>query len=184
MPPSIRQATAADALNLAALAIQVWLHTYATGGIRSALSGYVLSEYTEAHFLGLLADPGHLLLLAEVDHHLVGYADLAFASPCATEPGLRTELATLYIQEHFTGQGIGGRLMSACARHARERCGSPDFWLSVYHLNERAITFYRKHGLEERGSFFFEFGGERHKNFIFLKRYSPPRTSGSDGPRF
>lgn len=173
MPLAIRQAKADDALNLAALAIQVWLHTYATTGIRKVLAEYVLSEYTQAHFLERTADPAHLLLVAEADNHLVGYADLAFASPCATAPDLRTELATLYIQEHFTGRGIGGRFLEACASEARRRCGDPGFWLSVYHLNARAIAFYRKHGFEAHGSFFFEFGGERHENFILIP------TSGS-----
>jgi hypothetical protein len=42
----IRQGQHRDAVNLSALAIQVWLHTYATEGISSLISHYVLSEFT------------------------------------------------------------------------------------------------------------------------------------------
>jgi ribosomal protein S18 acetylase RimI-like enzyme len=165
----IRPATGEDAQNLAALAIQVWLHTYATSGIRSSLAAYALTAFTQANFETLLQDPTHTVLLAEIEDHLVGYADLAFESPRVEVPDTRTELATLYVQEHFAGMGIGSSLLEACAAVARERCGSPDFWLSVYHGNARAIAFYRKHGFTTRGSFPFVFGGESHENFVLAK---------------
>lgn len=166
MKPSIRPARLEDARNLAALAIQVWLHTYATQGIRSHLSEFVLTELTPEKFQRLLADPAHLLLVAELDGHLLAYADLDFESPREDVPGVRTELATLYVQEHFAGQGLGSRLMAACAEEAKRRSGSPCFWLSVYHRNERALAFYKKHGLEIRGAFDFELGDERHRNLV------------------
>ncbi|HWQ09337.1 MAG TPA: GNAT family N-acetyltransferase, partial [Holophaga sp.] len=96
---SIRPARCDDARNLAALAIQVWLHTYATTGIRATLSDYVLNEYTASRFQERCADPAHLVLLAEVDAHLVGFADLDFEAPRGDVPDTRTELATLYVQE-------------------------------------------------------------------------------------
>lgn len=166
MTAHLRLATLDDAPNLAALSIQVWLHTYATTGIRTALADYVLSEFTTEKFIHLMADPSHVLILAELDHHLLGYANLHFNSPSREVPGTTTELATLYVQEHFAGKGIGTQLMSACRTQAHQRTGNPDFWLSVYYLNQRALTFYQKHGLSIRGSFDFEFGGERHQNYV------------------
>jgi diamine N-acetyltransferase len=165
---TIRPARSADTQNLAALAIQVWLHTYATSGIREALSAFVFSTFTREIFQQRIEDPQHLLLVAEIDHHLVAYADLDFASPCGVAPARHTELATLYVQEYFAGRGLGSRLMAACTQHAETRCGSPNLWLSVYHLNESAIHFYRKQGFAERGSFFFEFGNEHHNNIIMM----------------
>jgi ribosomal protein S18 acetylase RimI-like enzyme len=166
MTIALRLATREDAPNLAALSIQVWLHTYATTGLRTALSEYVLAEFTAARFRALLDDANLLVVVAEMDAHLVGYAKLDFEAPCADLPELSVELATLYVQEHFAGRGIGSSLLSACRAHALRRTGAPDLWLSVYHLNRRAVAFYEKHGMTVRGSFFFEFGGERHKNWI------------------
>jgi ribosomal protein S18 acetylase RimI-like enzyme len=169
MSPIIRPARAEDAHNLAALAIQVWLHTYATDGIREALSRYVLAEFTPARFLERIADPDRLLLVAEDGIHLLGYAGLDFAAAPEAGAGARTELATLYVQEHFAGRGIGGRLLAAAAEAASGRRGSPALWLSVYHRNDRALAFYRKQGFTERGAFDFEFGGERHRNLVLAR---------------
>jgi diamine N-acetyltransferase len=166
MDTNIRLATNEDAPNLAALSIQVWLHTYATSGIRTSLSEYVLSEFTVDKFTDIVADPDHILIIAEVEYHLVGYADLKLNSPCKDIRNTTTELATLYVQEHFAGRGIGSQLFNACHLRAQQFTGESDFWLSVYHLNQRAISFYQKHGLSIQGSFFFEFGRESHKNYI------------------
>ena len=107
LQPSIRPATPADMECLTALAIQVWLHTYATDGIRSSIAHYVLTEYTPEHFAHIIADPQWQLLVAEVNQHLVGYALVGFDSICPTEPEAEVEMATLYVQEHFEGEGIG-----------------------------------------------------------------------------
>ncbi|WP_262032096.1 GNAT family N-acetyltransferase [Microvirga sp. Mcv34] len=110
----IRVATAADASNLAALSIQVWLHTYAKTGLRSALSDYVLAEYTSEKIAERLGDENQVFLVYEQDAHLVGYLSLLLDSPCPTDPSSRVEIATLYVQEHFIGQGIGSKLLVFC----------------------------------------------------------------------
>lgn len=165
----IRPARSEDAQNLAALAIQVWLHTYATEGIRDALSAFVLAEFTPDTFRARMRDPRRQLLVAEHNGHLVGYAELDFEAPREDVPGIRTELATLYVQEHFAGQGLGKRFLEACAEEALRRTESDAYWLSVYHGNTNAIAFYRKHGFTERGAFDFEFGGERHRNLVMAR---------------
>lgn len=166
---TLRPARLDDAQNLAALSIQVWLHTYATEGLRDTLSGFIFATFRPDIFRGWLADPDRAFLVAEVDHHLVGYAELAFDSRRTEVPGVATELATLYVQEHFGGKGIGSWLLEASAEAARAHCGDPAFWLSVYHRNEPALAFYRKHGFSERGDFDFELGDERHRNLILAR---------------
>jgi ribosomal protein S18 acetylase RimI-like enzyme len=165
----IRPALPTDAQNLAALAIQVWLHTYATQGLRDALSAYVLEAFTPGTFRTRMEDPRHLLLVVEHDRHLVAYAELDFEAPREDVLGVSTELATLYVQEHFAGQGLGKRLLEACAEATRRRTGSASYWLSVYHGNANAIGFYRKQGFTERGAFDFEFGGEKHRNLVMAR---------------
>ena len=163
---TIRLAQQADAKNLAALAIQVWLHTYALNGISTLLSDYVFAEFTEEKFQQLIAAPDKCILVAEVDAHLVGYARLNFNAARSDVSHTSTELATLYVQEHFTRRQIGTALLAACAQQARRRCGNPAFWLTVNHRNTRAITFYKKAGYTRHGTFFFEIGDERHENFV------------------
>jgi len=166
--PTIRQGVPADTACLAALAIQVWLHTYATDGIRSAIARYVLSEFTTEKFAGILADTESQLLVAEMNQHLVGYALVKFGAVCPTSSLSNVELATLYVQEHFTRSGLGSALLARCQNLARERAGSARLWLTVNARNERAIAFYRKHRFEQAGTTLFELGGEKHQNHVFL----------------
>ncbi|MBI3283640.1 MAG: GNAT family N-acetyltransferase [Burkholderiales bacterium] len=165
----IRPAQAKDANNLAALALQVWLHTYAKEGIRDAISVYVLTEFTPEKFRQLIAAPDKLLLVAESDRHLIAYAVLAFDTPQAAAPQAATELATLYVQAHFAGRGVGSRLLQDCAEAARQRCGNGALWLTTNNQNARAIAFYRKQGYSKCGTAYFVLDGERHENDVMAR---------------
>ena len=59
MRPSldIRSGRSEDANCLAVLPTQVWLHTYATGGITADIAEYVLDELTLEKYRALLNDP-------------------------------------------------------------------------------------------------------------------------------
>ncbi|NHQ87932.1 GNAT family N-acetyltransferase [Iodobacter sp. HSC-16F04] len=160
----LRPATAADAQNLAALAIQVWLHTYATAGIRQDISAYVLSEFTPDKFTTLINDPRYQLLIAEIDHHLVAFAQIDFASEKQTAP-CSVELQTLYVQEMFTGQGLGSKLLAYC----EEIIGSHHYWLSANINNHRAIAFYARQGFVQHGVTYFELGGNQYENKVLVK---------------
>lgn len=165
---TIRNAELADVSNLAALSIQVWLDTYADSGIRPALSDYVLDTFTREHFRDAITDPIQRIRVAYVDGHLVGYARLLLNRACPDDVRPTTELSTLYVQEPFTHRGIGSALLHDALAVATALSGKASLWLDVYHGNHRAIAFYRKHGLVQRGSTYFEFAGERHENFVFV----------------
>jgi ribosomal protein S18 acetylase RimI-like enzyme len=164
----IRVATAADASNLAALSIQVWLHTYAKQGLRNALSDYVLAEFTPQRLGASVADENQVLLVYEENAHLIGYLRLNLDSPSPADPEARVEMVRLYVQEHFLGRGIGSALLKHMYAHCREH-GIPDVWLAVNHENTKAIGFYERHRFERTGSTFFHLENEQHENFILYK---------------
>jgi ribosomal protein S18 acetylase RimI-like enzyme len=164
----IRVARTSDASNLAALSIQVWLHTYAKAGLRAALSDYVLAEYTTDKMASRLSEKAQIFFVYEENAHLVGYLRLLLHSPCPTDPGSHVEIATLYVQEHFIGRGIGSALLD----HALEYCrklGIGTVWLSVNHENTPAIRFYAKHRFQRNGTIFFHLENEDHENFVLCK---------------
>jgi diamine N-acetyltransferase len=163
---SIRDAKEDDAANLAALSIQVWLHTYATDGIRPAISELVLEQFTPEHFTRVLALAKYRVLVAIYRDHLIGYALIDRDSRCELDPTLSTELVTLYVQEHFIGQNVGSMLLANCQSAIG---GEKSIWLSVFVRNERAIKFYRKHGFIHVGEMPFEFGGESHMNDVLVR---------------
>lgn len=168
----IRVATTADASNLAALSIQVWLHTYAKSGLRSALSDYVLAEYSPEKLTARLADENQVFFVFEENGHLVGYLRRLLDSPCPTDPTPHVEIATLYVQEHFIGRRIGSKLLDHASAFCADR-GINRVWLSVNHENFPAIRFYEKHQFHRNGSIFFHLENEQHENFILYKLLQP-----------
>jgi hypothetical protein len=62
----LRRAGAEDALCLSVLAMQVFLDTYATEGIRAEIAREVVSSYSEASFNKALQDEGTYIEVAEV----------------------------------------------------------------------------------------------------------------------
>lgn len=163
---SVRSAVEADAHTLAALAIQVWLGTYATEGVNDLLARYVLETFTPPKFAGWVKDADACLLVAEVDEHVVGYALLRFGAVQPLVPEAGTELCTLYVQEPFTGAGVGSALLSKAASSVRERTGTDALWLSVNVKNRRARGFYEKRGFVEKGRTHFVLGEGRHENLV------------------
>ena len=163
--PTIRPGSSTDAASIAALGMQVWLHTYATDGISPVIAEYVLEEFTAAKLGRLLEDPGATIHVAEIDGHLVGYVVVHHGVECA-EAGSTTEVATLYVQEHFIRRGIGRALLHAAQAEARLRTGSRRVWLTVNIHNANAIGFYDSEGFIRVGTAYFELGGERYENHL------------------
>jgi diamine N-acetyltransferase len=164
---TIRHAVPADAECLSVLATQVWLHTYATDGISTVIARYVLVELSSAKFATILAQEHSTVLLAEVSEHTVGYA-LVNAGVTCPSGGPNVEVASLYVQAHFAGQGVGSALLRECQQLALQRTGSAAIWLTVNAKNYPAIAFYKKHGLAQTGTAFFELGGEKHENHVLV----------------
>lgn len=158
-----------DAANLAALSIEVWLHTYARDGIRQAFSDYVLREFTSARFEAHIADPRQVIVTCGRGPYLLGYLRLDFEAACPTVPGLRGEIATLYVRARHAREGIGTGLLAEASDLCRAR-GLEAFWLAVNHENAPAIRFYEAQGFRRHGSRDFELEGERHENFIMTRR--------------
>lgn len=170
LEPVIRKGLLSDAENLAALATQVFLHTYATEGISSPISSYVLSEFSVAKFLSLLTDTSTTtVVVAEVNANLVGYALVNYRSPCPNQASFTAELATLYVQEHFTGKHVGSALLANVEASAIERTRSP-LWLSVNANNKRALAFYAFHGYCKIGVCQFKLGNECHENHVLVAK--------------
>jgi ribosomal protein S18 acetylase RimI-like enzyme len=168
--PIIRAAVAADACSLAALATQVFLHTYATQGISSVIAAHVQSEFTPQKFAVWLGSEATQIVVAEQDAHLLGYARIEFGAVCPERSGSTAELATLYVQEHFAGRGVGSALLAQAQRLASQRTQQA-LWLTVNAQNARAIAFYAAHAYSKIGTAWFVLGGERHENHVLL---APP----------
>lgn len=158
-----------DAQCLAALATQVWLHTYATDGISPLIARYVFDEFSANKFTAILTQANSTVLIAEINGNTVGYALVNVDAPCPSG-GSTAEVVSLYVQEHFARQGIGTALLKQCQQAALSRTGSADIWLTVNAKNLPALAFYATQGLTKTGTAYFELGGEKHENHVMRSR--------------
>ena len=164
-----RPGTSCDALCVSVLAVQVFLDTYATDGIRPDLAREALSTYSPEAFAERLADPARAFVLAERSGHLVAFAEVAFdsISPVQTAHD-GAELVRLYVQSRFKRVGIGSALLAqaeklACLRSAK--C----LWLTAWVGNAPALAFYAALHYTDLGATSYVLQGEAHENRIFAK---------------
>jgi len=167
---AIRAAVPDDALCLGVLGTQVFLDTYATQGIRPALAREVLGAFSTDACAAWLADPRMQVQVAEYDGHLVGFSQLTLgATHELAPPGTQAELFRLYVQEPFTGRGVGTALLRAAERLAGD-AGATILWLTPWVHNRRALAFYARRGYRDHGLTWFRFEGESHENRVLAKR--------------
>lgn len=166
---SLRVADVADALCLGVLAQQVFLDTYATGGIRPALAREVLSQFSTQAMAAQFDRRNARLLVAERDGHLLGFAQVGLQVPQGQVPASRpAELERLYVQEPFTRQGIGSALLRQ-AEQAAAVAGADAMWLTPWVHNHRALAFYARQGYLDRGAAWYVFEDERHENRVLSR---------------
>lgn len=166
----LRPATPTDALTLTALAIQVWLDTYAPEGVRASVAREVLTTYKEQAFAAAIASDQTRLVVAERNARLVGFAQITLGErhELAPDSGPQAELLRLYVQEPFTGQKLGTRLLVE-AEALAARAGSRVLWLTPWVHNHRALAFYARRGYADHGLTWFRFEGESHENRVLSK---------------
>ena len=163
----IRSGRSEDADRLAVLAAQVWLHTYATGGITADIAEYVLRELTPEKYSAMLSDPTCEVFVAANGESLIGLAVVKFGAPCPAGDSSSSELRTLYVQAHFAGIGVGKSLLRAAETAARHRSNDV-LWLTVNAKNARAIAFYAHQGYTKVGTTYFVLGEGRHENHVLI----------------
>ena len=108
--------------------------------------------YTQEQFGKWLDSPTHVLLIAEVDEEIAGYA-FSWVIQYRDHPTYR-DFDSFYIDdicvlEKFRRKGIGRALIARCMEEAK-RLGCKNVDLGVWSFNKKAIAFYESCGMKER----------------------------------
>ena len=164
---TVRPATADDALPIAALAIQVFLDTYATEGVRPDLADEALTEYSVEAFTTRLKDDSRRFILAEIGTGVVGFAEVVTRrgpAPIGDVTGARLE--RLYVQPTAQRSGVGTALIDAA-----EKLAAPAklLWLIAWDGNERALAFYARQGYRDLGADTYTFQGHTYGTRVLAK---------------
>lgn len=90
----------------------------------------------------------HLVLVAEVDGHLIGQLDF---SNGRRKRNAHTGQFGMGVHKDFRSMGIGSLLLRALIDWAKDHPELEKINLSVHHTNERAIAAYKKLGFQVEG---------------------------------
>ena len=166
----LRPGVPEDALAISALAIQVFLDTYALDGVRPDLAREALREYAVEAFDARLREPGRRFVLALRDTGVVGFAEVTIDEQAAPAGEVRgAELVRLYVQPRFQAAGLGRRLIAAAEAVAHE-AGRSALWLTAWEGNERARAFYARLGYDDIGETVYRFEGQDYPNRVIARR--------------
>lgn len=166
---SFRIATLADADCISALAMQVYLDTYATEGISPLLVREIHAQLSIAAISELILSPATSFILVERAAHLIAFAQVTHGAThelVGAENAI--ELDRLYVQERFTGQGIGKALLNHVEALAASS-GASKLWLTAWAQNLRALGFYAMQGYVDVGMTMYRFEHEAHENRLLVK---------------
>ncbi|MEE4308007.1 GNAT family N-acetyltransferase [Pseudomonas viridiflava] len=170
MELKLREAMIEDSMCVAVLGLQVFLDTYATDGIRESIAREALEAFSRKSIAGIIAQPEAFIIVAESRGHLVGFAQVALRTAHEMIDEVQAaELQRLYVQERFTGLGVGKRLLKAAEQQAALG-GALLLWATVWVGNDRALDFYPQMGYGLEGAPIYVFQGEAHENRLYAKR--------------
>lgn len=161
---SIRRALRADAAVLAELAEAIFVETFAADNKPEDMAAYVSVTYGEAQQRAEIESADNVVLLAEVDGTLAGYA-LIRRLPDA---GNEIELSRFYIASPWHGRGVAQNLMREVEGAVRELGGS-SIRLTVWERNFRAIAFYTKFGFRQVGTKPFILGSDVQTDLVMAR---------------
>lgn len=153
------------------LGTQVFLETYAPGGIDATLARETWAHFAPNEVAALLEDEAVEITIAERDGRAVGFAQLQLGAQCpSAAPGPAfVELHRLYVRQSATRQGVGQALLRAGEQRAAA-LGAACLWLTAWVGNARALAFYRAQGYADIGETAYVFEDEAFENRVFCKR--------------
>jgi diamine N-acetyltransferase len=166
---TLRPAVPADAVCIGVLAAQVFLDTYAVDGIHPPLARELLERVRADTAGGAITLPGKRFALAERGRHLVGFAEVTLRAEQPLLPGVdAAELFRLYVQERFTGRGVGPALLERAEAAAADG-GAAALWLTTWVENRRARAFYLARGYRDVGASIHRAQGEAFDNRVYAR---------------
>jgi ribosomal protein S18 acetylase RimI-like enzyme len=177
-PIAIRQATIADAALFTSIAQPAFVDTFGKDNTPEDMAHYCAEAFGEEIQRRELADDRNIVLIAERDGDVVGYAMLRSGNaPDIVADPAAIEIARLYALTRAIGSGVGAALMQRCLEIAAER-GHQSVWLGVWEHNPRAIAFYEKWGFVDVGEKSFTLGRDHQTDRVMLRASARPGAQG------
>jgi diamine N-acetyltransferase len=160
MTVEIRKGCLDDATVIALLGRLTFRETFADVFVEheSELQAYLDSTFSVAKIASSIGKPENQYWLALLDGLPIGYAKQKYPSNNALiDSPASAQLQKIYVLSEFQKHRIGHTLLDTIVGAARA-ADARVMWLSVLETNERAISFYQRHGWTSAGVESFSIG--------------------------
>jgi ribosomal protein S18 acetylase RimI-like enzyme len=161
----IRKAQERDVSGLAAVSIEVFLHTYLRDGVSPLFADYVLSEFTAQKFRNAIDDSSMAIWVSETGIGIDGFVTVCSAATPPLADCSPLEIITLYVRPSHQSGGRGVALLQRALEHC-SGIGGESAWLKVNAENDQAIKFYHRHGFNKIGSTYFRIADQAYENYV------------------
>lgn len=165
-----RRAEPRDAAALAEFCARTFRETYDAHNSEEDMALHLRTHFSEALQRAEIADVDAVMLVAEHEGALAGYAKVRRGAAPACVGGERpVEVQRFYVDRAWQGTGLAYRLMDAAHEWARA-LGADTLWLGVWERNPRAIAFYGKCGFTDVGAWTFTLGKDVQNDRLMVKK--------------
>ena len=157
----IRKAQASDAAALAQLAEQTFIATYGPHCDPNMVHEHCQKNFGVSQQLAEIQNEHGITLLQFVGDELIGFVQMkqTEAPPCVL---VATDVSAIclhryYVTQKWHGKGVALILLEHAIEQAKA-VGAQAMWLGMWQHNQRALSFYQKHGFEIVGEVEYQFG--------------------------
>lgn len=168
----IRPASANDSKKLSILYKTVYIHTYGFEGVSDEYANFIEDQFSPVFLESKIEKDEGFQLVADLKNNLLGVTEICYDKQNPIDGISRPELSKLYILEAFSRQKIGTQLVLDAEKIIRNN-GYSEYWLCVWALNPKAISFYEKMGFEAQGTVPFQMETNCYENLVMLKKLQP-----------
>ena len=143
---------------LVRIAVQTFDETFGATHSDEDMQNYNERCFTPEVFSKEFKEKQSWFYFARLEDKIAGYLKINTGSAqteLREEDGI--ELERIYVLKEFLGRGVGDALMRYAIQRGKEE-GKSYLWLGVYEENYRALSFYKKYGMEEFGDHVFMMG--------------------------
>lgn len=181
MQVRVNPATAADLVELAAVAAETFPLACSSSAAAEDIDAFIVATLSASRFGEYLADPDRVVLTATDADRIIGYTMLIRRAdssgvdadvPPSVTPRPAVELSKMYVLPDWHGSGAAGLLMQAGIAWA-EAGGAGAVWLGVNQGNQRAQRFYRKYDFDTVGERTFRLGANLEDDFVMVRPRLP-----------
>lgn len=165
-----QRATEAQAILLSQMGIRTYAESHSVYiDNKNDLELYLQEAFDVDYLKSSLQNPNHHFYLIFSDQIPIGYARLLFDTEQeALSQTKHCLLDKIYILQDFIHLRVGSPFLRFLEEKASE-FGAKTMWLSVYHKNQRAISFYERNAYQAFGTKDFLVNGTPYHNLLYKK---------------